>query len=113
MMKRIALSLAAAALAFFGSAPEAAAYHSHHSSTYVSSYARCGCPVYVQRYVAYRDGWGRPVWRTRILPVAHRCGWGRPRYDGPRYHAPRYPIRGGHHRPHDHGHHHRGRGRGR
>ncbi|BCU76607.1 hypothetical protein [Luteolibacter sp. LG18] len=78
-MKRIAISLAAAALAFFGATPNAEARHySSSSRVYVSSYARCGCPIYVQRYVAFYDGWGRPVWRTRILPIRHTCGWGRP-----------------------------------
>lgn len=92
-MKRIALSLAAAAMAFFGATPQAEARHySSGSSTYVSSYARCGCPIYVQRYVAFYDGWGRPVWRTRVLPIQHRCGWGRPSYYRGGYST---PYRGG------------------
>lgn len=79
-MKRLAISLSVAALAFFGAAPEASARHHHGGGggRYVSSYQRCGCPVYAQRYIAFYDHWGRPVWRVRYIPAAHRCGWGRP-----------------------------------
>ena len=74
-MKRLALTIAAATLALFGSTTAASARPScgSSSSTYVSSYSRCGCPVYVQRYVAYYDHCNRPVWRTRVMPVTHRC----------------------------------------
>ncbi len=74
-MKRLALTIAAATLALFGSTTAASARHSSgsSSSTYVSSYSRCGCPVYVQRYIAYYDHCNRPVWRTRVMPVTHHC----------------------------------------
>ncbi|MGC4013036.1 MAG: hypothetical protein QM755_00755 [Luteolibacter sp.] len=91
-MKRIALSLAAAAMAFFGATPQAEARYYGGPSTYVSSYARCGCPIYVQRYIAFYDGWGRPIWRTRVLPIQHRCGGSRIYYRGGYTYT---PYRGG------------------
>jgi hypothetical protein len=74
-MKRIALTLAATAFAWFGTTTESSAHSScgGSSSIYLSSHARCGCPVYVQRYIAYYDHCGRPVWQTRVLPVNHHC----------------------------------------
>ncbi|OYV06537.1 MAG: hypothetical protein CFE26_05725 [Verrucomicrobiales bacterium VVV1] len=74
-MKRLALTVAAAALAWLGTTTEGSAHSScgSSSSTYISTYSRCGCPVYVQRYIAYYDHCNRPVWRTRVLPVNHRC----------------------------------------
>ncbi len=71
-MKRLALTIAAAALAWLGTTTEGSA-HSSGSSTYISSYSRCGCPIYVQRYIAYYDHCNQPVWRTRVLPVNHHC----------------------------------------
>ena len=59
-MKRLALPLAVAALAWAGFAPQASARPHRDgcgSSVSVCRYARCGCPV----------------WRTRELPVEHRC----------------------------------------
>ena len=74
-MKRLALTVAAAALAWLGTTTEGSARPScgGSSSIYISTYTRCGCPVYVQRYVAYYDHCGRPVWQTRVLPVNHHC----------------------------------------
>ena len=74
-MKRLALTVATAALAWFGTTLEGSAHSSYggRSSTYISTYSRCGCPVYVQRYIAYYDHCGRAVWRTRVLPVNHHC----------------------------------------
>lgn len=74
-MKRLALTVAAAAIAWLGTTTESSAHSScgSSSSTYISTYTRCGCPVYVQRYIAYYDHCGRPVWQTRVLPVNHRC----------------------------------------
>lgn len=77
-MKRIALTVATAALTWFGAASTASARPHHHGggyapTTFVSSYGRCGCAVYQQRYVAFYDGYGRPVWRVRTMPVSHRC----------------------------------------
>lgn len=74
-MKRLALTVATAVLAWLGTTSEGSASPScgSGSSTYISSYSRCGCPVYVQRYIAYYDHCNRPVWRTRVLPVSHRC----------------------------------------
>jgi hypothetical protein len=59
----------------FIAAPDAEARPGCNSShTYVSHYTSCGCPVYVQRYVAYYDRCtGRPIYRTRTLSVNHRC----------------------------------------
>jgi hypothetical protein len=76
-MKRFALPLAALALAWAGFAPQASARPPRDgcssSSVHVSRYARCGCPVYVRRYIAFYDEDGCPVWRKRELPVEHRC----------------------------------------
>lgn len=59
----------------FIAAPEAEARPGCNSGhTYVSHHTSCGCPVYVQRYVAYYDQCtGRPIYRTRTLSVNHRC----------------------------------------
>lgn len=59
----------------FIAAPDAEARPGCNSGhTYVSHYTNCGCPVYVQRYVAYYDRCsGRPIYRTRTLSVNHRC----------------------------------------
>jgi len=75
-MKRLAMPLAVAALAWAGFAPQASARPHRDgcgSSVSVCRYARCGCPVYVRRYIAFYDEDGCPVWRTRELPVEHRC----------------------------------------
>lgn len=59
----------------FIAAPDAEARPGcNNGHTYVSHYTSCGCPVYVQRYVAYYDRCsGRPIYRTRTLSVNHRC----------------------------------------
>lgn len=74
-MKRLALTVAAAAFAWLGTTTESSAspYCGSRSSVYISTYTRCGCPVYVQRYIAYYDHCGRPVWQTRTMPVNHQC----------------------------------------
>ena len=93
-MKRIALTLAATALAWFGTTTESSAHSScrSSSSTYLNSYTRCGCPVYVQRYIAYYDHCGCPVWQTRVLPVNHHCRDNRP---APCHNDGGYAYRGG------------------
>jgi len=77
-MKHLLLPVAIAALTWFGAAPEASARpHRDHcecrTSTYFSHYAPCGCPVYVERYVAFFDEYGDPVWKTRVIPIDHHC----------------------------------------
>lgn len=69
------MTVAAAAMAWLGTTTEGSAspFCGSGSSTYISTYSRCGCPVYVQRYIAYYDHCNRPVWRTRVLPVSHHC----------------------------------------
>lgn len=78
-MKRLALTVATAAIAWLGTTTEGSArpHCGGGPQVYISTYTRCGCPVYVQRYIAYYDHCGRPVWQTRVMPVNHRC---RPAY---------------------------------
>jgi hypothetical protein len=92
-MKRLALTVAAAAIAWLGTTTESSAHFScgSSSSIYLSTYTRCGCPVYVQRYLAYYDHCGRPVWQTRVLPVNHHC---RSRYERQDCHGGGYRDRG-------------------
>jgi hypothetical protein len=44
---------------------------SRASRSYVSHHRSCGGPAWVETYVAYYDHCGRPVYRTRVIPV-HR-----------------------------------------
>lgn len=53
--------------------------HRHDSCTRVV-YSSCGCPIYQERYIAYRERCGSPVYRYRTVSVRHRC---RPRYVEP------------------------------
>lgn len=71
-MKKI-LTLITIAAATFIAAPQAKADHAHGTSTYVSGRTSCGCQVYTQRYVAYYDRCGNPVFSYRTLPVSHHC----------------------------------------
>lgn len=106
-MKTLLLALATGAMVLLGTTPNAEARHSHHGGrTFVSSYNRCGCPVYATRYVAFHNRWGQPVWRTRYIPVNHRChrgyGYHPPRnygYYNSGYYAPRHYRGGYYNRP--------------
>jgi len=76
LMKHLLLPVAVAALTWFGATPEASARphrDRYECNTHFSHYAPCGCPVYVERYVAFFDEYGDPVWKTRVIPVAHHC----------------------------------------
>ena len=73
-MKRMLLSIVLPVVLAAGLAPRADAGRAcADARVWVSGYTRCGCPVYAERYVAYRDPWGRPVFATRTLPVRHAC----------------------------------------
>jgi hypothetical protein len=76
-----------------GAAPEASARPRRETcerSSEVWRYTRCGCPVYSERYVAWFDEYGDPVWRRRELPVVHRCEPEPPRCHEPEYREVRY-----------------------
>jgi hypothetical protein len=50
--------------------PTAEARHSRGPSrVYVEYHRSCRGPAYVERYIAYYDHCGHPVWRTRVIPV--------------------------------------------
>jgi hypothetical protein len=72
-MKKLILSILVPAALAVGFAPTAEAGRGCGGSTWVSGYSRCGCPIYVGRYVAGYDCWGRPVFHTRTLPIRHAC----------------------------------------
>lgn len=58
------------ALATLFAAPAAEA-RSRCSRSYVSHHRSCGGPAWIETYIAYYDHCGRPVYRTRVIPV-HR-----------------------------------------
>lgn len=97
-MKKLLTILAVTAAAFVA-APEASAHpgpgkHAHarhHCEPYVANHARCGCPIYKQRFVARYTHWGDPVYRVRRLPFQHRR------------HCHQHPHARHHHHHHDHG----------
>lgn len=77
-MKKTLLStfsiLAAVVTVFLFSANTAEARgHSHGTTTYVSHYTSCGCPVYVKKVFWKHDCYGRPIYRYYRQPVTHRC----------------------------------------
>ena len=72
LMKKL-LTLLIVAAAAFVAAPKAEARPPHAGHTYVSGRSSCGCVVYSQRFIAYYDHCGRPVYSVRALPVTHRC----------------------------------------
>jgi len=74
-VKTIATTLAIAALALLGAAPQADArpHHSSHSSrVYISGYRSCGTPVYMERYFIGYDRCGNPVWGERLVRQNYR-----------------------------------------
>ena len=52
-------------------ATPAAEARSRCSRSYVSHHRSCGGPAWIETYVAYYDHCGRPVYRTRVIPL-HR-----------------------------------------
>ena len=71
-MKKFLTLLIVSAAAFIA-APKAEARPPHPGHTYVSGRTSCGCVVYSQKFIAYYDHCGRPVYSVRALPVTHRC----------------------------------------
>lgn len=83
-MKTILTTIAIAALALLGSAPELQARPYHSSRVYISGYRSCGTPIYSERYFIGYDRCGEPIWGVRVVrqqpyyrPVV------RPRYVAP------------------------------
>jgi hypothetical protein len=70
-VKTIATTIAIAALALLGAAPQADARSrsSHASRIYVSGHRSCGTPIYMERYFIGYDRCGNPIWGQR--PVRH------------------------------------------
>ncbi len=66
-MKKPIILIAAALVALFA-APVAEA-RGCHSRSYVKYHRSCGGPAWVETYVAFYDRCGRPVFRTRVVPV--------------------------------------------
>ena len=66
-MKTTILSLAIAALAMLGAAPQATAGSRYSNHVYISGYQSCGTPIYRERYFIGYDHCGRPIWGTRIV----------------------------------------------
>jgi hypothetical protein len=52
-------------------ATPAAEARSRCTRSYVSHHRSCGGPAWIETYVAYYDHCGRPVYRTRVIPI-HR-----------------------------------------
>ena len=68
-MKKI-LGILTIAIATVFAAPSADARHYHRPSrTYVEFHRSCRGPAWVERYVAYYDSCGHPVFRTRVIPI--------------------------------------------
>ncbi|WP_265594583.1 hypothetical protein [Haloferula sp. BvORR071] len=59
--------------AIFLAAPaaEARGHGYRPSRVYVEYHRSCRGPAYIERYVAYYDCHGCPVWRTRVIPIRH------------------------------------------
>ncbi len=96
-MKTILTTVAIAALALLGAAPEAQARPYHQSGrVYVSSYRSCGTPVYSERYFVGYDHCGEPIWRVRSVRQPYYRPAVRTRYVAP---CPP-PYRGGYRDPH-------------
>jgi hypothetical protein len=71
VMKHL-ITLLTLGTAVFLAAPTAEARgHYRSSRTYVEYHRSCRGPAYIERYVAYYDCHGHPVWRVRVIPV-HR-----------------------------------------
>lgn len=66
-MKKLIPILTIALAALFA-APSAEA-RGYHSRSYVDHHRSCGGPAWIETYVAYYDHCGRPVFRTRVVPV--------------------------------------------
>ncbi|MES2438541.1 MAG: hypothetical protein V4584_05725 [Verrucomicrobiota bacterium] len=71
-MKTILTTVTVTLLALLGTTPEAEARSRHSGRIYISSYDRCGTPVYSERYLIGYDHCGRPVWGTRLVRQACR-----------------------------------------
>ncbi len=48
---------------------EARPHHHRSSRVYVEFLRSCRGPAWVERYVAYYDCHGHPVWRSRVIPA--------------------------------------------
>jgi hypothetical protein len=88
-MKSLLTTLAVAALALLGSAPQADARphrrHAESSYIYVSGYRPCGTPIYTERYLVGYDRWGQPIFQyRRVSAPRHHY---RPEPCRPRYYS--------------------------
>ena len=71
-MKTTITTIAIAALALLGAAPQAEARSHRSSRTYISGYRSCGTPIYTERYFIGYDHCGKPVWATRVVRQQYR-----------------------------------------
>jgi len=75
-VKTIATTIAIAALALLGAAPQADARthrSSHSSRVYISGYRSCGTPIYSERYFIGYDRCGNPIWGERVVRQSYRA----------------------------------------
>ena len=83
-MKTIITTVAIAALALVGAAPEADARPYHQSgNVYISGYRSCGTPVYSERYFIGYDRCGEPIWGVRSVRQPYYRPAAQPRYVAP------------------------------
>ena len=85
-MKKILLALTVVAAGWLGATtPAEAGIFGHKKARveiWVSGYAPCGDPIYVQRVFVGYDRYGDPVFETRVLPIVHHCYRPAPYRDG-------------------------------
>lgn len=67
-MKKLIGILTLGIVAIFAT-PSADARPYRPTRTYVEFHRSCGGPAWIERYVACYDSCGRPVFRTRVVPV--------------------------------------------
>jgi len=76
-MKQLLLAITVAAAGWLGSTtPANAGFFGHakcNVSVWVSGYAPCGDPIYVERVFIGYDRCGDPIYQTRVLPIVHHC----------------------------------------
>ncbi len=73
-MKTTLTTIAAFALVFLGSTPQAEArgHRNPRTTVYVSGHLSCGTPTYRERYIVRYDRWENPVWASRPCRAPYR-----------------------------------------
>ena len=81
-MKTILIACALTVLTVFGTSTNADARSHRSSNISISGYTSRGAPIYVERYIAGYDRYGRAIWAKRVIRPAYRPVY-RPRYVAP------------------------------